>query len=164
MEPSRQEFRDAMARLGAAVTIVTTDGPAGRVGITASAVCSVTDTPPTIIVCMNRTSSLNPVAKANGVLCVNVLPADAQEMANIFAGFTGADQVTRFDEGRWIELATGAPALESAVVAIDCAVEEVVEKGTHSVIFAQVRAIRLGPARPALIWFSRNYHPVGVPE
>lgn len=163
MEPSRQEFRDAMARLGAAVTIVTTDGPAGRVGITASAVCSVTDTPPTIIVCMNLTSSLNPVAKANGVLCVNVMPADGQELANVFAGFTGADQVSRFDEGSWTTLATGAPALEEAVAAIDCVVEDVVEKGTHSVIFAQVRAIRLGASRPALIWFSRNYHPVGVP-
>ncbi|TPG51916.1 flavin reductase [Roseomonas nepalensis] len=164
MEPSRQEFRDAMARLGAAVTIVTSDGEAGRVGITASAVCSVTDTPPTIIVCMNRTSSLNPVAKANGVLCVNVLSAEAQELANVFAGFTGASQTERFEGEGWTTLATGAPVLEEAVVALDCAVEEVVEKGTHSVIFAQVQAIRLGAPRPALIWFSRNYHPVGMPD
>ena len=163
MEPSRQEFRDAMARLGAAVTIVTTDGPAGRVGITASAVCSVTDTPPTLLVCMNRNSSLNPVVQANRVLCINVLPADAQDLASLFAGFTGADQVVRFNEGSWTSLATGAPVLEQAVAALDCVVEEVVEKGTHSVVFAQVRAIRLGAERPALIWFSRNYHPVGLP-
>jgi len=163
MEPTRQEFRDAMARLGAAVTIVTTDGPAGRVGITASAVCSVTDTPPTLLVCMNRTSSLNPVVQGNGVLCVNLLPGDAQEIANLFAGFTGADQVSRFDTGRWTTLATGSPVLEEAVAALDCDVEEVVEKGTHSVVFARVRAIRLGDPRQALIWFSRNYHPVGLP-
>jgi len=163
MEPTRQEFRDAMARLGAAVTIVTTDGPAGRVGITASAVCSVTDTPPTLLVCMNRNSSLNPVVQGNGVLCINLLPGDAQEIANLFAGFTGADQVVRFDTGKWTTLATGSPVLEEAVAALDCDVEEVVEKGTHSVVFARVRAIRLGEARPALIWFSRNYHPVGLP-
>lgn len=164
MEPSRQEFRDAMARLGAAVTIVTTDGPAGRVGITASAVCSVTDTPPTLLVCMNRNSSLSPAVQANGVLCVNVLAGDAQALSNLFAGFTGADQVTRFDEGHWASLTTGAPVLEEAVAALDCRVEEMVEKGTHSVVFAHVEAIRLGPQRPALIWFSRNYHPVGLPE
>ncbi|WP_458093497.1 flavin reductase [Roseomonas sp. WA12] len=163
MEPSRQEFRDAMARLGAAVTIVTTDGPAGRVGITASAVCSVTDTPPTLLVCMNRTSSLNPVVQANRVLCVNVLPGDAQDLASLFAGLTGADQMVRFNEGSWTTLATGAPVLEQAVAALDCVVEEVVEKGTHSVVFARVQAIRLGTERPALIWFSRNYHPVGMP-
>ncbi|WP_408906152.1 flavin reductase [Muricoccus roseus] len=164
MEPSRQEFRDAMARLGAAVTIVTTDGPGGRVGITASAVCSVTDTPPTLLVCMNRNSSLNPAVQANGVLCINVLPGDAKDLSNVFAGFTGADQIGRFAEGSWTQLVTGAPVLEEAVAALDCEVEEMVEKGTHSVVFARVQAIRLGPQRPALIWFSRNYHPVGLPE
>ena len=56
MPVSRQEFRDAMARLGAAVNIITTDGAAGRGGITATAVCSVTDDPPTLLVCLNRTS------------------------------------------------------------------------------------------------------------
>ncbi|HEY8610731.1 MAG TPA: flavin reductase [Roseomonas sp.] len=153
-----------MARLGAAVTIVTTDGPGGRVGITASAVCSVTDSPPTLLVCMNRNSSLNPAVQSNGVLCVNVLPGDAQELSNLFAGFTGADQTARFARGNWTTLATSAPVLEEAVAAIDCEVEEALEKGTHSVIFARVRAIRLGAPRPALIWFSRNYHPVGMPE
>ena len=37
---SRQSFRNAMALLPAAVHIITTDGPAGKAGITASAVCS----------------------------------------------------------------------------------------------------------------------------
>jgi Conserved protein/domain typically associated with flavoprotein oxygenases, DIM6/NTAB family len=47
-EVDRDAFRNAMARLGSAVNIITTDGPAGRAGFTASAVCSVTDTPPTL--------------------------------------------------------------------------------------------------------------------
>jgi len=163
LEPNRQEFRDAMARLGAAVTIVTTDGPSGRIGITASAVCSVTDTPPTLIVCMNRNSSLTPLVQGNGVLCVNVLPGDAQDLSNRFAGFDGNDRSDRFAGGRWTTLDTGCPVLEEAVAAFDCAVDEVAEKGTHIVVFARVRAIRLGTAGPALIWFSRNYHPVGLP-
>ena len=45
----KASFRDAMAHVGAAVNIITTDGPAGRAGFTASAVCSVTDTPPTLL-------------------------------------------------------------------------------------------------------------------
>ena len=50
------DFRNAMSMLSAAVNVVTTDGPAGRHGFTASAVCSVTDTPPTLLVCMNTAS------------------------------------------------------------------------------------------------------------
>ncbi|WP_198511682.1 flavin reductase, partial [Bacillus subtilis] len=49
----KTEFRNAMSRLGAAVNIITTEGPAGRAGFTASAVCSVTDSPPTLLVCLN---------------------------------------------------------------------------------------------------------------
>ena len=45
---SAPDYRDAMARLGAAVHVITTDGPGGRAGFTASAVCSVTDDPPTL--------------------------------------------------------------------------------------------------------------------
>jgi flavin reductase len=158
----RQQFRDAMARLGAAVTVVTTDGPAGRAGFTASAVCSVTDTPPTLLVCMNRNSRLNPTVKENGRLCVNVLSATQQRLSDLFAGFTGAGSAERFTGAVWLTLATGAPVLADAVAALDCEVEEVLEKGTHSVIFAGVRAIRLGAPGPALIWFSRDYHPIGT--
>lgn len=47
-------FRNAMAQLGTAVHVVTTDGAGGRAGFTASAVCSVTDTPPSVLVCINK--------------------------------------------------------------------------------------------------------------
>ena len=78
MTVSRQDFRDAMARLGAAVNIITTGGPAGRGGFTASAVCSVTDEPPTLLVCMNRNATAAPALKANGNVCVNVVAAGQQ--------------------------------------------------------------------------------------
>lgn len=65
----QQTFRDAMSCMGAAVNIITTDGPAGRAGFTASAVCSVTDTPPTLLVCLNRGASVWPVFNENRTLC-----------------------------------------------------------------------------------------------
>src|SRR5471030_2587971 len=65
----KKEYRDAMAHIGSAVNIITTDGPAGRAGFTASAVCSVTDSPPTLLVCLNRSASVYPVFKENQVLC-----------------------------------------------------------------------------------------------
>lgn len=71
----QQTFRDAMSCMGAAVNIITTDGPAGRAGFTASAVCSVTDTPPTLLVCLNRGASVWPVFNENRTLCVNTLSA-----------------------------------------------------------------------------------------
>lgn len=162
MAVSRQEFRDAMARLGAAVNVVTTDGVAGRAGFTASAVCSVTDDPPTLLVCLNRASRGNALFKANGVLCVNTLAAGQNALSDAFAGRGGLDTEGRFGLARWSRLATGAPVLDdAAVVVFDCRIAEVVEKGTHSVLFAEIEAIRQGGPGGALIWYGRGYHPVG---
>ena len=62
-------FREAMSRLGAAVHIVTTSGKAGRAGFTATAVASVSDSPPTVLVCLNRKSQITPDhAREQGVL------------------------------------------------------------------------------------------------
>ncbi|TCZ65906.1 flavin reductase [Roseicella aquatilis] len=163
MTITRQEFRDAMARLGAAVNIITTDGPAGRGGFTASAVCSVTDEPPTLLICMNRNATAAPRLKENGTVCVNVVTAAQKEAAMVFAGVTKCPMEERFLAGNWSRLATGAPALDGAIESLDCRVAEIVEKGTHLVIFAEVAAVRFGKMDEAgLIYFDRDYHPVGA--
>jgi flavin reductase len=162
MPVSRQEFRDAMARLGAAVNVVTTDGAAGRAGLTASAVCSVTDDPPTLLVCLNRSSRASALFKRNGVLCVNTLAAGQDALSDVFAGKGRMEPEDRFASARWTRLATGAPVLEdAAVVSFDCRIAEIVEKGTHSVLFAEIEGIRQGAEGGALIWYGRDYHPVG---
>ena len=86
--PDQQTFRDAMACVGAAVNIITTDGPAGMAGFTASAVCSVTDTPPTLLVCLNRGASVWPIFSENRTLCVNTLSAGQEPLSNLFGGKT----------------------------------------------------------------------------
>ncbi len=154
-------YRDAMARLGAAVNVVTSDGPAGRCGFTASSVCSVTDDPPTLLVCLNRTSANNARFKRNGVLCVNVLAAHHEALSSAFAG--APDQATRFAGGRWTTLATGAPVLDDARVAFDCRIAQVTEVGTHSVLFCEVEAIRTGDDGEALIYLGRAYHHLATP-
>ena len=97
-------FREAMSRLGAAVHVITTSGPGGKTGATATAACSVTDAPPTLLMCLNRRSQTNPVVLENGVFCVNTLGAGDAEIADIFAGRTGAKGSDRFNKGEWTTL------------------------------------------------------------
>jgi flavin reductase len=68
-----QTFRNAMGLLGAAVNIITTDGAHGMHGFTASAVCSVTDSPPTLLVCLNRHSGSHLIYSGNRTIGINVL-------------------------------------------------------------------------------------------
>ncbi len=150
-------FREAMSRLGAAVHVVTTAGPAGKSGFTATAVCSVSDQPATLLVCLHRRSRTAPMLSANGVFCVNTLPAGEEAIADLFAGRGRADMGDRFASGEWIVLETGAPMLASAVIAFDCRVIEVKAMASHNVIFGAVAAVHLGPAVPALVYHQRAY-------
>jgi flavin reductase len=150
-------FRDAMSRLGAAVHVVTTAGPGGKTGFTATAVCSVSDAPPTLLVCLNRKSQGGPILRENKVFCVNTLDADGQPVADVFAGRTGAFNAQRFAVGSWSVLKTGAPVLAESVVAFDCRVVEIRAVASHNVIFGAVVDIRLGPAGPALVYHNRAY-------
>jgi flavin reductase len=149
-------FREAMSRLGAAVHVVTTSGPAGQTGFTATAVASVSDQPPTVLVCLNRRSTSMPLLSVNRVFCVNTLRADEEEIANRFAGRT-VSREERFGAGEWITLATGSPVLASAVVAFDCRVSEIKTVASHNVIFGVVEAVRLGATGPALVYHERAY-------
>ncbi len=163
MRAEQQSYRDAMAWLGAAVSVVTTDGAAGRCGFTASAVCSVTDDPPTLLVCMNRGSDLNATFKSNGVLCVNTLHSDHEALSDAFAGYGEPDMDARFAAVTWSRLVTGSPVLSGAVVSFDCRIVQVAEVGTHSVFFCEPAALHIGPSRGALIYFGRAYHRLPAP-
>ncbi len=151
------EFREAMSRVASSVSIVCTDGPHGIAGFTCSAVCSVTDEPPTIMVCVNRRSAANAVIKGNGVLCVSSLGADQIELSQMFAGVGRVPMGERFAGPDWGVLASGAPYCKTSRVALDCRVADVREIGTHSVIFAEVLSTAHAADSEPLIYHSRNY-------
>lgn len=159
--PSREDFPDptlfrtAMSRLGAAVNLVTTDGPAGRYGILVSAVCSVTDDPPTVIACVNRTSGANETIKKNGVLCVNLI---GRRHKAICDRFMRPQPDERFADGDWTRLNTGAPVLSDASAAIDCEIASVTEVGSHTVFVARVAALHINEILDGVVWFDKRYH------
>lgn len=155
-------FRDAMAGLGAAVNVITSDGESGLSGCTASAVCGVTDEPPTLLVCINRSSRNNAIMRENGRLCVNVLAADQREVAMRFSAKNLSIE-ERFASADWDRLATGAPVLRGAVSALDCKIASVTEVGTHTVFFCQITAALTDAERDGLIYFARDFHRVGLP-
>jgi flavin reductase len=152
----KQEFRDAMARLGTAVNIITTDGPAGRAGFTASAVCSVTDTPPTLLVCLNRSASVYPMFKQNHVLCVNTLAHSHESLSNLFGGKTPMEQ--RFEAAEWSTLATGSPILSGALVSFDCKITQITSVGTHDILICEAVALVRNDESHGLAYFDRRYH------
>ncbi len=151
-------FREGMSRVAAAVHVVTTDGPFGLAGFTATAVTPVTDKPASLLVCVNTAARSAQALLANGVFCVNVLNGSDQFLANVFAGRTELQGPDRFSKGEWDKLVTGAPALATSLVSFDCRLDDARVVATHHVIIGEIVSIRLGAAKPALVYQRRLYH------
>jgi flavin reductase (DIM6/NTAB) family NADH-FMN oxidoreductase RutF/DNA-binding transcriptional LysR family regulator len=159
----RQQFLLGMSHAASTVNVVTTDGVAGRHGVTVSAMVSVSaDTPqPTLLVCIHH---LSPVAEAlleNGVFCVNVLRDDQAPISEHFAGRSAAHGAAKFDCARWATQVTGAPRVVDALVAFDCRVTASERVGSHVVVFGAVQDIVVAGGGAPLIYANRAY---GVPR
>lgn len=151
------EFRGAMSKFTTAVSVIATGGPGGIAGLTCSAVCAVSDTPATLVICIHGKSAANGVIRANGVLSVNCLQADQAELSQAFAGIGSIPMADRFAMANWDTLVTGAPYCKDALVALDCEISDVREVGTHSVFIVKVMATAESENREPLIYQRRNY-------
>lgn len=160
--PEAASFRDAMARVASAVHVVTTLGPTGRVGLTATAVASVSDTPPTVLVCIARPSRTLAVIEASGLFCINTLPGADVDLAEIFASRRGVEGEARFATRDWTTLATGAPVLSEAVAAFDCRLTAVQDIATHRILIGEVVGLGGAAGSPgtSLIYRQRSFQAV----
>ena len=153
------DYRNAMSLLTSAVNIITTAGEAGRYGFTASAVCSVTDSPPTLLVCMNQSVSSYEHFMENKIVAVNVLAAHQQAIAQAFSSKLTPEQ--RFAHGKWSMLETGAPVLRDALANFDCEIQQIQDVGTHTILLCRVVAVRYAEQEQSLVYFNRAYQQVG---
>ncbi len=155
-------YRDAMSHYAGAVQLVTTDGAAGRRGLTLTASCSVSDNPPTVLICLQKSHAENRLFLENGVFAVNTLAGTHQQIADAFSGRIGLTQDERFELAQWERLATGAPVLGDALAAFDCRVTSIQDHATHHVLFGEVVALRTNPNASALIYLNRRYHTLEI--
>ena len=149
-------FIAAMAGAATQVSVVTTDGPARRFGVTVSAFSSVSAEPPLVLVCINRRSPAIAAIEANNAFCVNLLRDDQADVANCFAGRPGDIAPYDFTCAAWQNAATGAPVLTGAIANFDCTVETTYDAGTHRIFIGRVQQALSRDAAP-LAFSKRAY-------
>lgn len=159
--PDQGGFRSAMANLSAGVCVLTTDGAYGRGGTTVSASCSVTDAPPTVVVCVNRSATSYEAFANNEAIAINILSSEHEDIALIFANATDVPRERRFDDERWDLTTHGVPVLGGAAASVVGRVASVVEQGSHSVFFVEVRHVASRPEASGLVYFQRRFHEIG---
>lgn len=152
-------FLDGMSRAAASVCVVTTDGPAGRGGVTVSAMTSISadGDAPTMLTCLNAASTCLPILLENGCFCINVLSTGQTEISDVFSSRIPAPGGDKFNAVTVGMLATGAPWLTDALVAFDCRLISSDKHGTHHICIGGVEAVRVAPKGEPLLYGMRRY-------
>ena len=136
---TQTSFRDAMRRLAATVTIISTGGRGRRHGITATAVTSLSMDPPSLLVCVNRAGSLHVLLTENDRFCVNLLRSEQARLSDAFSGKLTSEE--RFLHGAWVDDAEGLPYLADAQASIFCRKENAVQHGSHTIFIGVVDSV-----------------------
>ncbi|KPQ08321.1 MAG: DIM6/NTAB family protein [Rhodobacteraceae bacterium HLUCCA12] len=155
--PDKPAFLGAMRHFVGSVSVITVGQGDELSGLVVTSAISLSADPPLVLVCVNRNSSSWPLLERHGVFGVNALAAHHQPVAERFSGFGGAKGAARYDGAAWVTATTGAQLLADAPVALDCTVEEMIDRATHSIVIGRVQAIRAAQPQDGLIYWHGAY-------
>lgn len=154
------QFLEAMSRAATFVAVVTTDGEAGRFGVTISSLTSVSadGEHPSLLACLHHQSPAADAILRNRAFCANLLHEDQHEVSDLFAGrMTAGEHGPRFDRTPWSRGELGQPILEGASASFQCRVATSVLWETHHIIVGNVVSVELSDNAGALLYGQRAY-------
>jgi flavin reductase (DIM6/NTAB) family NADH-FMN oxidoreductase RutF len=157
IEVTSSDFRNAMRQLTGGVSVITAGRGRDASGMTVTSVSSLSVDPPALIVSINRESSSWPLVKRYGFFGVNILTSDQIDIAERFTGKSGLKGADRFAGARWTTRASGVPLLVGALAAIDCEVEDVVERHSHAIVIGRVLDVAVSARTAALAYWQGRY-------
>jgi flavin reductase (DIM6/NTAB) family NADH-FMN oxidoreductase RutF len=150
-----EQFKVGMRTLAGAVNIITSLHAGHRHGMTATAVCSATADPPTVLACINKLAGTHGAVAKSKAFCVNVLRAEDWELSTSFSGAQSGE--SRFKSRDWTRLATGSPVLIDSLVSFDCRVVKSLVHGTHTIFLGQVEQVLIGKKGKPLLYSEGQY-------
>ena len=159
MNVTTQEFAGGMQKLAASVTVITTQFEGKRYGLTASAVTSLSATPPSLLACVNEDATANPFIKKSGRFCVNILGNTQTDISNAFAS---GDVVNRFAHGEWTTTPSGAPRLVGAAASFDCNLMDALPGFSHNIFIGLITDVQVSDALP-LLYAAGEYGHFAIP-
>ena len=155
--PTSEAFKTAMRGLVGACSLITVGQGDDRNGLVVTTGVSLTAEPPMVLACINRASSCWPLIGRYGMFGLSVLGGSHQPVAERFSGVSGTKGAARYDGADWVTEHTGAMLLADAPVAFECRVEEMIDRGTHSILIGRVMHIRTQPDQGALLYWHGAY-------
>ena len=151
-------FRTVMREIAAPVAVIAAGRAGHRNGLTATAVCSVSDTPPTMLVCIRRNANPHDVIANSGCFSINFLSSEQEDIAIQFSGSTGVWGEDRFSAGDWRTGGTGAPLLRNSLCALECQLVGTQTVATHTIFFGELIEGQIHECGDALLYRHGRYY------
>jgi flavin reductase (DIM6/NTAB) family NADH-FMN oxidoreductase RutF len=148
-------FRRLMGRWATGVSVVTSHGPAGDVGLTVNAFLSVSLAPPTILISLSRDADSTPVIEATRAFAVNLLAFDQRDLSERFA--QAVPPAAKFRDLPLERGATGVPLLAGTLGALEARVRSQLDSSDHRLFLGEVVSVRAGREVPPLLFFRSGY-------
>lgn len=148
-------LRRGLRRLAKAVVVITTRHEGTRYAMAATAVSELSMDPPSLLICVNKSASLDAPLSAGAGFCVNILHGDQLDIANTCAGQAKGE--ARFGFGRWAGDGDESPWLEDAQASFACRQEAAFDYGTHRVFIGRVEQVRLHGEVDPLVYVDGRY-------
>jgi flavin reductase (DIM6/NTAB) family NADH-FMN oxidoreductase RutF len=149
------KFRRTMGNWATGVTVVTSVGPGGPHGMTANAFLSVSLDPPLVLVSIGRENDSHAILDASRRFAVNVLRADQEALAVLFA--SRPDPGRAFAQVSYRSSPFGLPWLDGALAWLECELQDAIPAQDHTLFLGRVTALEEGGGDPALLYFRSRY-------
>ncbi len=156
MPVSEDEFRRALSCFASGVNVVTTVDAAGELhGLTVSAFCSVSLSPPLVLICIEKSTASHFAFRESGAFVVNILNESQADISEHFATpFSDKFSVVAYRSG-----ILGIPVLENALASLECRIKHDFDGGDHSIFVGEVERAAVDDGSP-LVYFQSNYRKI----
>ncbi len=158
-KPDPELFREVFGRFATGVAVITSAGPTSSGGMTANALCSLSLDPLLALVCFENSARTLPIVREAGRFAVNVLAADQERLAGVFASKLPESEKL-VDVAHHLE--HGVPIIEGALAWTVCDLRELIAGGDHTIAIGEVIDLSLGEGEP-LLWYAGGYHTLPRP-
>lgn len=86
------------------------------------------------------------------------------DIAERFSGKGGLKGADRFIGAQWSTGVSGVPLLADALAAIDCAVEDIVERHSHAIVIGRALELQVSSRTAALAYWQSQYVAIDLNE
>ena len=145
MPVSEDEFRNALSRFASGVNIVTTIDAVGNMhGLTVSAFCSVSLSPPLVLICVEKATASHFAFQESNAFVVNILHESQAHLSEHFA--TPFDD--KFGEIEFRPGIKGIPMLNETLASLECRIKHAFDGGDHSIFVGEVENVTVTDGNP----------------